>query len=82
MDYSENRIDIKHLSKLGYNFQKNQEQDHPNEASLPLYTLVENFEKRIISHILHKHRGNKTKTAKELGVSIRTLYYKMEKYGL
>ncbi|MEK0286586.1 sigma-54-dependent Fis family transcriptional regulator [Caldifermentibacillus hisashii] len=82
MDYSENRIDIKHLSKLGYNFQKNQEQDHPNEASLPLYTLVENFEKRIISHILHKYRGNKTKTAKELGVSIRTLYYKMEKYGL
>lgn len=82
MDYSENRIDIKHLSKLGYNFQKNQEQDHPNEASLPLYTLVENFEKRIISHILHKHRGNKTKTAKELGVSIRTLYYKIEKYGL
>lgn len=82
MDYSENRIDIKHLSKLGYNFQKNQEQDHPNEASLPLYTLVENFEKRIISHILHKHRGNKSKTAKELGVSIRTLYYKMEKYGL
>lgn len=82
MDYSENRIDIKHLSKLGYNFQKIQEQDHPNEASLPLYTLVENFEKRIISHILHKHRGNKTKTAKELGVSIRTLYYKMEKYGL
>ncbi|WP_346217120.1 sigma-54-dependent Fis family transcriptional regulator [Caldifermentibacillus hisashii] len=82
MNYSENRIDIKHLSKLGYNFQKNQEQDHPNEASLPLYTLVENFEKRIISHILHKHRGNKTKTAKELGVSIRTLYYKMEKYGL
>lgn len=82
MDYSENRIDIKHLSKLGYNFQKNQEQDHPNETSLPLYTLVENFEKRIISHILHKHRGNKTKTAKELGVSIRTLYYKMEKYGL
>lgn len=82
MDYSENRIDIKHLSKLGYNFQKNQEQDHPNEAFLPLYTLVENFEKKIISHILHKHRGNKTKTAKELGVSIRTLYYKMEKYGL
>lgn len=82
MDYSENRIDIKHLSKLGYNFQKNQEQDHPNEASLPLYTLVENFEKKIIGHILHKHRGNKTKTAKELGVSIRTLYYKMEKYGL
>ncbi len=82
MDYSENRIDREHLSKLGYNFQKNQEQDHPNEASLPLYTLVENFEKRIISHTLHKHRGNKTKTAKELGVSIRTLYYKMEKYGL
>jgi PAS domain S-box-containing protein len=82
MDYSENRIDIKHLSKLGYNFQKNQEQDHPTEASLPLYTLVENFEKKIISHILHKYRGNKTKTAKELGVSIRTLYYKMEKYGL
>ena len=82
MDYSENMIDIKHLSKLGYNFQKKQEQDYPNEESLPLYTLVENFEKRIISHILHKHRGSKTKTAKELGISIRTLYYKMEKYGL
>ncbi|HHF08374.1 MAG TPA: hypothetical protein ENL26_01205, partial [Kosmotoga arenicorallina] len=26
--------------------------------------------------------GNKTEAAKELGISIRALYYKIEKYGI
>jgi transcriptional regulator with PAS, ATPase and Fis domain len=30
---------------------------------------------------LERNKGNKTKTAKDLGISIRALYYKIERYG-
>jgi DNA-binding NtrC family response regulator len=39
-------------------------------------------EKRTIQKVLKKHKGNLTKTAKELDVSRTTLYLKIEKYGL
>ncbi|WP_445506579.1 sigma 54-interacting transcriptional regulator [Niallia sp. 03190] len=48
----------------------------------PLSILVENYEKVIIEKALRKNDGNKTLTAKSLGLSVRNLYYKLEKYGL
>jgi len=39
-------------------------------------------EKDIISASLKKHRGNRRKTAEELNMSERTLYRKIEKYGI
>ncbi|WP_147802859.1 sigma-54 interaction domain-containing protein [Alkalicoccus halolimnae] len=39
-------------------------------------------EKTLIKEALMAEDGNKTKTAKRLQVSIRNLYYKMEKHGL
>jgi transcriptional regulator with PAS, ATPase and Fis domain len=44
--------------------------------------MLEGYEAKIIQKTLRKNKGNKTKTAKELGVSIRNLYYKMEKFYL
>lgn len=49
---------------------------------LPLADQMERMEKEILTSTLKVTKGNKSKTAKELGISLRTLYYKLEKYGL
>jgi len=40
------------------------------------------MERKYIEFCLKKNDYNKTKTAKELGISIRNLYYKIQKYGI
>ncbi|MBO8160845.1 MAG: sigma-54-dependent transcriptional regulator [Thermosipho sp. (in: Bacteria)] len=47
-----------------------------------LKSLVEDFERKVIESVLKENKGDRTKTARSLGISLRTLYYKMEKYGL
>jgi len=49
---------------------------------LPLADQMDRMEKEILSSTLKKAKGNKSKTAKLLGISLRTLYYKLEKYEL
>ena len=39
------------------------------------------MEKRIIRSVLQKNSGNVTKTASALGISRKTLYEKMHRYG-
>ncbi|NPC93233.1 sigma 54-interacting transcriptional regulator [Bacillus sp. WMMC1349] len=76
-------IDLEHLPEI----------DHPkNKLKIdPLLTEIENeklsdaverFEAHVIQEALEKHQYNRTKTAKALGVSIRNLYYKIDKYDL
>ena len=43
---------------------------------------VRRYESELIMRALHKHHGNQTEAAKQLGISRRTLIYRMEKYGL
>ncbi len=40
------------------------------------------FERNYILRILEVNEGNRKKTAGDLGISLRSLYYKLEKYGL
>ena len=47
-----------------------------------LRAATDNIEKEKIVEIINKHKGNKIKAAKELGISRSNLYYKMKKYGL
>ena len=47
-----------------------------------LSQMVEQYEARVISQILIRYKGNKTLTAKSLGISLRSLYYKLEKYNI
>ncbi len=52
-------------------------------SSVSIDTLdLENNEIRIIRAALEKHRHNYTETAKVLGITRRTLYNKMKRYGL
>lgn len=63
---------------------KHQEPDmiQPPEEVLSLADQMERMEKEILASTLKLTKGNKSKTAKQLGISLRTLYYKLEKYEL
>ncbi len=52
------------------------------ESSVPLQEQLDAVERGILHHCLSQFKGNKSKTAKQLDISLRTLYYKLEKYGL
>ena len=45
-------------------------------------TIRKEMEKQLILKTLLKNEQNKTKTAEDLGMSRKTLYNKIEKYGI
>ncbi|TGB04363.1 sigma 54-interacting transcriptional regulator [Halobacillus salinus] len=47
-----------------------------------LQQAVDDFERKLLADAFRSHHFNKTQTAKALGISVRNLYYKLEKYGL
>lgn len=52
------------------------------DYSIPLYAAIERLEKDYLSHALAETGNNKTDAARILGISVRTLHYKLDKYGL
>ncbi|MBA2873390.1 sigma-54 interaction domain-containing protein [Thermaerobacillus caldiproteolyticus] len=85
MKFHEVLIDVKHIPPLKI---PHAEHDRHEDSLLngeeirPLDEMMEQYEAHLIERALQKHHGNKTATAKALGISIRNLYYKLEKYGL
>ncbi|WCK55939.1 sigma 54-interacting transcriptional regulator [Aneurinibacillus sp. Ricciae_BoGa-3] len=55
---------------------------HLPEEGRPLNEIMEEVEAQTIHEALTRCNGNKTQAAKQLGLSIRNLYYKIEKYQL
>ena len=53
-----------------------------NIVQIPLATEVEMLEKERIVNALSSHEGNRTKTAKELGIGRTLLIHKLKKYNL
>jgi DNA-binding NtrC family response regulator len=53
-----------------------------NGSTLPLREWVALAEAWRIAKALREHRGNRSATARSLGIGRRTLYTKMEKLGL
>lgn len=82
MNYNEIYIDVHHLPPLHKEEQVETKQNNllPELEEKALEQLVTEFEGNIIREYLEKFDGNKTKTAKALGISVRNLYYKLEKY--
>ncbi|MFX3625147.1 MAG: sigma 54-interacting transcriptional regulator [Ectobacillus sp.] len=83
MNYNEQYIDVRHLPPLS-KAQPEERAPRPSLSSFhegeSLESMVTEFEGRVITECLNRHNGNKTKTAKALGISLRNLYYKLEKY--
>lgn len=82
MNYNEMYIDIHHLPPLHHEDQHELIGSNllPELEERPLEDLVAEFEGNIIHECLSRFNGNKTKTAQALGISVRNLYYKLEKY--
>ena len=51
----------------------------PRRRSSPLAQAKEEFQKRYINEVLERNNGNRTKTAKDLGVDPRTIFRHLEK---
>ena len=47
-----------------------------------LGTVMDAYERSVLEKALDEHDGNKSLTANRLGISLRSLYYKLEKYKL
>jgi PAS domain S-box-containing protein len=56
--------------------------DAPGQAIRPLDEVIAEAERQHLERALRKTNGNKTEAAKLLGISVRSLYYKLEKYDL
>jgi len=52
------------------------------DSRMTLDQAVQQTEKRLIEIALQENSGNRTKTARQLGIAVRTLYYKIEKYHI
>jgi transcriptional regulator with PAS, ATPase and Fis domain len=82
MGPEERYIELKHLPEdSGLKVEK-KEEEFSDIGEKSLKDLVEEYEKKIILTALKQTGGDKVKAAKMLDISIRTLYYKMERYGI
>ncbi|MBD1378778.1 sigma 54-interacting transcriptional regulator [Metabacillus arenae] len=85
MHHHEVYIDFEHLPILDSGEIEKKETNlslFVNNKEDTLADAVERLEKLMIEETLKKHGYNRTKTAQSLGVSLRNLYYKIEKYKL
>ncbi|MDP1419302.1 sigma-54-dependent Fis family transcriptional regulator [Peribacillus simplex] len=85
MKLNETIIDIHHIPDFIEEIPLKQEKllMKPSGVSgKPLSEIIDQYEAEIIQQAFHTHKGNKTLTAKALGISVRNLYYKMEKLKL
>jgi len=86
MNYYETLIDVQHLPELN-NKKVINESYFPKTNKVvakeeSLAKMVDEYEATIIQQTLSRLNGNKTLTAKALGLSLRNLYYKLEKYNI
>ncbi|GGE37679.1 sigma-54-dependent Fis family transcriptional regulator [Pullulanibacillus camelliae] len=82
MNVNETEIGLMHLPPLALKVPEKDEIAFPKEvrtSSLPLTDQLQAVEQEIIKQTYEEMGYNKTKTAQALGISVRNLYYKMEK---
>lgn len=86
MKLNETIIDIQHIPDFIEEIPLKQEkllmEPSGYVSGKPLSEIIDQYEAEIIQQAFDTHKGNKTLTAKALGISVRNLYYKMEKIKL
>ena len=60
--------------------EKDEEPFLPEKSTLA--SIMDDYEKTILETALRENDGNKSLTANRLGISLRSLYYKLEKFSL
>jgi len=85
MNFSETFIDVQHLPELKNKLPGGEAFFLGSDSftlDCSLSEMLEKYETKIIQQTMLRLKGNKTLTAKTLGLSVRNLYYKLEKYKL
>ena len=84
MNINERVIRTTHLPQLNSNKVQNTVKSTvlTDDDVSTLDRVLSKTESAYIESVYLKFDKNKTRTAKELGISLRSLYYKMEKYGI
>ncbi len=85
MKFNETIIKKEHIPKLFINDkQTNNKEIRINDVkdSKGLKKTMEDLEKEVIRNSLKRNNNNRTDAAKELKISIRNLYYKIQKYDI
>ena len=78
---SVNIIDVDHLADNITQIKEEVKEEKPQEEEFQEMTLQE-MEKRYIALALNHFGGNKTKTARSLCITVKTLYNKIHSYGI
>ena len=81
MHQSEVILGVEDVTKSLYSANRKKETSILPEKST-LATMMDDHEKSILEKALLEHKGNKSITANRLGISLRSLYYKLEKFNL
>jgi len=83
MKFSETVIMPEHLPPLDIKAGKSEGRlPMPVKAGKTLKEALEDTERSYIQQVMRETKGNRTIAAKQLGISIRNLYYKLEKLGI
>ncbi|MDY7223317.1 sigma 54-interacting transcriptional regulator [Halalkalibacterium halodurans] len=82
MPYHSLYITAEHLPSLGVREKSMLKTPETKESEGSLQERVNEYEKQVILETLAKTGGNKTLAAKQLDISVRNLYYKLEKHGI
>lgn len=81
MDQSESKLTVESVTKSLNNLHRQSEATAGLEKS-SLGLMMDEYEKSVIEKALQEQQGNKSLTANRLGISLRSLYYKLEKFDL
>lgn len=86
MAFNDKKICSSHLPPLDLTQTSNQQKGRFSDLNLdnplPLKEMLAQKEREYIEQIYEDCGQNKTEAARRLGISIRSLYYKLERYGL
>lgn len=74
-------IDLKDVVK-SLSSRENTEEEQVLPEKSTLTSIMDEYEKTILETALRENNGNKSLTANRLGISLRSLYYKLEKFSL
>lgn len=86
MQINEYLLEEHHLPAIRSLQEKAQPSPHERKKALtekarPLSQVLKEAERTYIEELLERNKGNRDKTASDLGISIRSLYYKLNKYS-